>query len=614
VTDEIAVPALSAPNTINVYLKAGQSNNLGGRNPSYVAEPADSIVKLFPELGRARKSIDYPPGDDPSVPRWIQRIVRQPHNLAPVSYGGVLRAGPEISFGRSLFQHYGAAHNAVIAKFAIGGSNMARDWMRSAPVSLSDRLIMFLQELRKTIEENGDKFHLSAFTWLQGEADTKRQADADAYQENLQILIEKVRTFAGSKHLPVTIARTHVDVSIAPKAAFLGAVRAAQEAFVKNDPCAALINLDDLLHDATGVHFRASEYDIIGAREFEGVFDIRRRRAWAPGDYPAERSGTYMGEMLPSQTNLTIHIGTHKTGSSAIQKFCDNQRTELLARGTLYPRCEFRFGHHDLAWALSGSGRARRDQSLTAEDIASDILAHAHGVSHILISSEDFENLDTPAIQRLRSLFSRCETTVVVYVRRQDSALLSIYAQRITGGVRYQGTLSELADRLKPRRLDYWKLASRWAAVFGTAAVRVRPFERSCFLEGNVIPDFLQLVGIEARGLPYSQWLDTNKSLHPLTLEMLRRLNAVPVEGPRRRLIRKIETIAAAYPRTTIDFPAVKRRAFLEQFRESNQRVAQTWLGRNDLFLEEIPEDPSFDATTVIDDLLAQTAPLRERA
>ncbi len=242
---------------------------------------------------------------------------------------------------------------------------------------------------------------------------------------------------------------------------------------------------------------------------------------------------------------------------------------------------------------------------MSAEDIAADILAQARGVSNLLISSEDFEFLDTPAIERLRSLFSGSKTTILVYVRRQDSALFSVYAQRIKGGVRYSGTLSELAKMLKTRRFDYWQLANRWAQVFGPDAIRVRPYERARFPGGNVVPDFLQTAGIEPSGF-VGHWPEANKSLHPLTLEVLRRLNASIADKEQRlELIKKIQAAAARYPRTAIDFATEKRREYFGEFSDSNRRVAETWLGCSDLFLEPIADEyPTFDTALAVEELL----------
>jgi hypothetical protein len=259
------------PSTIHVYVKAGQSNNLGGNDPPYTPQKADKFVKLYPELTRQLRKLDaYPPRDA----RAGRRPERIPHDLAPISFGGNLRAGPEITFGRLLFRHYGKRHNTVIAKFAVGGSSLHRHWMAPGPRRLSDRLVRYLKELRRITRANGDTFTVSGFTWVQGEADARRSDDADHYFSNLQALIATVRGFAENDELPVVISRTYIAPANDEEVAGLAKVRQAQEDFVKADRYAALVNLDDLAHDQTGVHFRAEEYARIGEREFYALRSI----------------------------------------------------------------------------------------------------------------------------------------------------------------------------------------------------------------------------------------------------------------------------------------------------------------------------------------------------
>ncbi len=271
----------------NVYLMAGQSNRLG-LSKNYQPERADRYVDFYPELAIAAGDeldmtrAEYPPGNMTSAPRWAQVVNRVPHTLGPVTFDGRVRGGAEIQFGRLLYKRHGAANNTTIAKFAVGGSSLSRHWMRSKSVDLSSRMIMFLAELRAKIEAGGNTFALRSFHWLQGETDANSQSDADEYAKNLIGLIAKVRRFAGNPRLPVTVALTHV----APYARSAGSkplatVRAAQEAFVSSDRYAALVNLDDLLHDQKGVHFEPSQTDLIGRREFQALQGILARQSRA---------------------------------------------------------------------------------------------------------------------------------------------------------------------------------------------------------------------------------------------------------------------------------------------------------------------------------------------
>jgi hypothetical protein len=263
------------PATIHVYVKAGQSNNLGGIDPPYTPQQADKFVRLYPELTRQLRKLDAYPPRDPHAGKRPERIA---HDLAPILFGGNLRAGPEISFGRLLFGRYGRRHNTVIAKFAVGGSSLQRHWMGTGPRRLSERMIRFLKELRRITRANGDVFEISGFTWLQGETDATRSGDSDHYLKNLQSLVAMVRDFAENDELPITISRTHIAPANGDEAAGLAKVRQAQEEFVKADQHSALVNLDDLALDHSGVHFRPEEYARIGEREFAALMSVTPSR------------------------------------------------------------------------------------------------------------------------------------------------------------------------------------------------------------------------------------------------------------------------------------------------------------------------------------------------
>lgn len=270
--------------TVNLYVMAGQSNRMGLIVP-YTPAAADSVVRLYHEMGGIDPSqedftyLETPAGDDPAAPRYLQIVDRPAQNLAPVLVGGHPISGSEIAFGRTLYNRYGAAHNPAIAKFAIGGSSLERDWINSPSVDLTDRMIAFLAHIRREIEAQGDTVIVRGFFWMQGEADS---AGVNNYLKNLRTLVRKVRVFAGNHALPVVVARSSIAISLIPAAqqqqtlAVYAVVRAAQENFVKKDACAALINLDDLPHSDL-YHFTTSSYAIIGQREIWGLTKIQGR-------------------------------------------------------------------------------------------------------------------------------------------------------------------------------------------------------------------------------------------------------------------------------------------------------------------------------------------------
>lgn len=311
---------------------------------------------------------------------------------------------------------------------------------------------------------------------------------------------------------------------------------------------------------------------------------------------------------------LLLHIGIHKTGSTAIQRFCWQNRAALAAQGVLYPNAYItNFGQHALAWAL-GLHHPKRDHSLVPEQVAQGILDEARrsGAKWVIVSSEDFESLNDEAVAKLGSLFKDMPAKIVVYLRRQDEALLAAYNQRVKSFVsRFKGTVEELTQkRFVPERFDYWRLTQRWAKIFGDEAMCVRIYDTSRFPEGNIIPDFLSILNLSLEGMTTESLRSVNKSVPPLALEILRRSNSKDMTRiVHNALMRKLREASSKYPTERARLPAAAQREFIEQFRESNVLVARKWLGREDGVLfsdsqETSPADPKLDGDNVREALL----------
>jgi hypothetical protein len=127
-----------------------------------------------------------------------------------------------------------------------------------------------------------------------------------------------------------------------------------------------------------------------------------------------------------------LHIGRHKTGSSAIQWALYQHREELKRRGYLYPESgipPLAVTHYNIAWELTKFSQYQ-PQFGTIEDLLAEIRACSHNV---VISCEDFaiairSFADFQAfIQKLKD----CGLAVVVvcYVRSPHEYLRSAFVE-----------------------------------------------------------------------------------------------------------------------------------------------------------------------------------------
>jgi hypothetical protein len=207
-----------------------------------------------------------------------------------------------------------------------------------------------------------------------------------------------------------------------------------------------------------------------------------------------------------------IHVGTHKTATTALQNYLAANDALLAAEGTHYPRTGRMQpnGHHNIAFELSGDERYRPELGNLAQLL--DEVAAA-GLPRACISSEGLTFLnDRPErLAALRDGFAAIgyRAVVLVYLRAQSEYLESLYptllrlgyaasfeefvGQALTDGVvRYRGVRSY--------RFDYADLLERYASVFGADGVVVRGYAKRAD-PAWIVRDFFAALGLPAHGL-----------------------------------------------------------------------------------------------------------------
>lgn len=173
---------------------------------------------------------------------------------------------------------------------------------------------------------------------------------------------------------------------------------------------------------------------------------------------------------------LVLHIGTHKTGTTAIQSYLTAHRNALKQLGILYPSCceEVQQNQFSFLVPLIRQGKF--------EEIADyfekiKLEADSCGVNSIIISGEDFSLLTQEHIQKLAEYLPDLEVSIVVYFRNLYDHLISTFAQ-INRLNKSLPAWSNLGERLHGL-MDYDAILSKWCDVFGNNNVNVNSYDQN---------------------------------------------------------------------------------------------------------------------------------------
>lgn len=296
---------------------------------------------------------------------------------------------------------------------------------------------------------------------------------------------------------------------------------------------------------------------------------------------------------------IVLHIGTEKTGTTTLQSVGKQNRAWLAARGVDYPVTEGRAAHTRLAIYAARPGRQldlRRVERLLeteayeafkasfAEDFSRQVRGSASQV--IWFSTEHLSSRvrrpgDIAKLAALlRPLASRVR--VVIYLRPQPDLFLSSYSTAIKAG-RDMDPKPPVTG--KEYYYHYDTMLRRWAAAFGREAITVRVFQREALVGGDVISDFLSVLGL-AEDAEFVRPAELNKRLDADGLRFLRAFNRLvpPARGevvdPLRGEIGRLLEDVSAGPK--LEMPAAVMRGIADLFAPANAAVARKYLGRKD--------------------------------
>lgn len=201
-------------------------------------------------------------------------------------------------------------------------------------------------------------------------------------------------------------------------------------------------------------------------------------------------------------TEVILHIGMHKTGSSSIQEtlrgyddgriryaWPDRQPNHTLHVAHLFGRRD-RVHGADARRGISD----REEISGDIAEVRADLRAALRAGGRLILSAEAFSTMPGPGIARLGALLARhdAQVRVIGYARDPVSYASSGLQQRIRN--------NHVTGRVpRPR---YRHRFGKFVEVFGRAAVEIVRFDRAQLKGGSVVTDFLLRCGIDPASLP----------------------------------------------------------------------------------------------------------------
>lgn len=231
---------------------------------------------------------------------------------------------------------------------------------------------------------------------------------------------------------------------------------------------------------------------------------------------------------------IALHIGVHKTGTTALQAAFANARSELSDLGVLYPGR--RQAHHASAQAVMERAWGWTNRGGVMRDIAQfdKVVSAAKGwPQRTVISSEHYCEANDEVAARIVEAFGRDRLQVVVTLRSLGRLLPSSWQQYLKYGLlrTYEDWLEDAFDDERTKKLSpsFWRrnrhdvIAERWASLLGPERVTfivLENVDRSAMFR-----TFAQLLDIDEEVLTSRMELTSNRSMTAQESELLRLVN-----------------------------------------------------------------------------------------
>jgi hypothetical protein len=230
-----------------------------------------------------------------------------------------------------------------------------------------------------------------------------------------------------------------------------------------------------------------------------------------------------------------LHVGFHKTGTTAIQETFHRYSSELKDLGINYATRSRRANHHE-AWALterSWGWKNRGGDLIPISEWEKKVKRIGSRKLNSLLSSEFFSELNDTQLNRMAADLKDYDVEVIFTIRPLAKILSSSYQQYLKYGIKvsYEEWLKDIFENTEVSKSTptFWKrhrhdlVISRWARAFGNQKIHLVVVDES---EPNLLYEaFTEILQLPTGTLNAVEGTGSNRSLNFSEISLLLALN-----------------------------------------------------------------------------------------
>lgn len=292
---------------------------------------------------------------------------------------------------------------------------------------------------------------------------------------------------------------------------------------------------------------------------------------------------------------LYLHIGTTKTATTTIQKFCAGNRAVFESKGYVYPDFPFRYPRKGEDRNGLFLGTLYYDKKgVRHKDKEAEYFAEGMRIVHELFETYDSVVLSEERLyvvlryknsHVLEDLVEDARAhgyriKMIIYLRRQDIYVESVWNQVVKMRLEETRSLEEYAAYFP--YLDYYGALTTFAEAIGRENISVRRFAE-VIKEPGILADFMEQIGLELTDEYVIGEAESNPGLYGNTIEIKRLINEIDgVTADDAIMFRHalpMSSIQARKNYNCSEQSPEERAALMERFEEGNRAIVEEFIG-----------------------------------